>query len=178
MTNRNRRFSGRPTRRTSGRHGRLVWVNADVNEIPVAGILGIRDLLTAADAFMTFDTTIITTIIESMSHTYNSVAPAGTRSARVALQTGPVASFASNFASLFVNSIGPPWMYLASEVHNITGVQVQELDLVPNPPTVVKSKRRFKENNNTLWLIHQTVHPAADTNLQLLGYVRTLLRIP
>ncbi len=41
-----------------------------------------------------------------------------------------------------------------------------------------KAKRRFRENNSTLFLLHQNVIAGSDTSVTLDGMVRTLIHIP
>ena len=178
MTNRNRRSFGRPGRRTSGRHARLVWVNENVNEIVVPNTKAARDLLTAAKDFMTFDTTIIETIVTDLTWSFDSIAPSGKRQMRLALQIAPSAMDSDDFSFLFADSVGSPWMGVFGETRNLSGVQTQNFEFTKNGVLRFSSKRRFRENESTLFLIYQSLSPAVDTSNTLDGMIRTLLRIP
>ncbi len=176
MTNRNRRSTRRNTR--SGRTGRLVWVNHDVNEIPVANTLGIRNILANAKDFMLFDTTVVSIIIENLTWTFDSVAPAGTRRMAVALLQGKDTLDIADFTNLLVDGVGPAYMLLLGKTLNLSGVQPQTIQITPDEPVHIKAKRRFKENDQTIFLLHQNTTPAADTAQQLTGLIRTLIYVP
>jgi len=163
-----------PRRRT----GRLVWVNNDVNLIPTVSGVNLTAILTNAPDFMLFNTTIVTVIIQSLVFTYDSIAPAGTRRFFIGLRTAPELIDAVDFPNPLTDGVGPPWMAVLHNAHNVSGVAPQTLNLTPNGPVVVKAKRRFKQNNETLFLHTQSVSPAVDTNPLLSGFIRTLLYIP
>jgi len=74
---------------TRKRTGRNVWVNNDVNLSPTLNAFELKDILENAPDFMTFDTTIVSVIIESLNFTYDSLAPAGVRRMAIALIVAP-----------------------------------------------------------------------------------------
>ena len=174
MARRPARFRG-PRRRT----GRNVWVNHDVNQIPIGNQLGTKDLLTgAAKDFMLFDTTVVRTIIQNLTWTFDSLAPAGTRRMAVAMLQGHTNLDQADFSNLLVDDVGPAYLGILSRTINVSGVAPVTLEITPPEPVIWKSQRRFKENNQTIWLLHQNITPAADTNQQLTGYIRMLIHIP
>jgi len=120
-------------------------------------------------------------IIPSLKFSIISSAVVGVREIRIALQTGLSTLDPVDFESLFANSIGPPWMYvtgngfLSSAIQTIT-LHTHGADNGGIPR--IKAQRRFKENDSTLWLIHENRAEAGDTVLSLKGLIRVLLRIP
>jgi len=173
MTNRNRRrFT--PRRRT----GRDVWVNHDLNEIPVPNTVQIKNLLLPAPDFMTFDTTVNTIIVEDIHWGFDSLAPAGLR--RLALGfvvlrtgTGPGGAPAP-----LTDGVGPPWMGMLHASENLSGVAPQNISVIKGDPIRFKAKRRFRENESSVFLVYQTISPGADTNQTLSGVIRILIHIP
>ncbi len=139
-------------------------------------------MLTAAADFMTFDTTIVSVIIPDLTITAQVDDSGGTLNFRVALMVAPEAMDADDFQPLFADSIGPPWMWV-NGVHALAVIN----SLVTAPlaggvhgPARIKSKRRFKENNVTLFLLQQNVVEAGTnlSNFRLSGMIRTLIHIP
>ena len=178
MTTRNRR--SRRSRGSQRRTGRNVWVNHDVNEIPVVNTLTTRNLLVNAKDFMLFDTTIVNVIIEDLKWTFTSTSTSGTRRLAIALITGMDTLDAADFSSLYLDDVGPPYMVLLTKTIRVddAGSLPHNVDITPQGPVVVKAKRRFKENDATLWLIIQQLGPATDPNQELSGIIRTLIHIP
>jgi len=176
MTNRNRRSTG--SRRTRRRTGRNVWVNHDVNATPVVNSLSLLDIMQNAPDFMVFDTTVVSVIIESLNYSYVSIAPAGVRRISVGIMALHEGIDASDISPILVDGVGPPWMVLLENSHSISGLTVQNLSLTPTGPIHIKAKRRFRENETTLFLVIQSNHIAADTVPALIGIIRTLIHIP
>ena len=164
--------------RSRGRTGRNVWVNENINEIVVINGIQIRDILGSAEQFMTFDTTVQEVIVTDLHYSFVSVAPAGVRNFRCALIVGSKLLDAADFQVLFADSLGPAWMGVWGNHVSVTGVDVQNLPLTPREGLRFHSKRRFRENNDTVWFVFQNVAPATDTTPLLSGMFRTLIHIP
>ncbi len=179
MTTRNRR-SGRRSRGTRRRTGRNVWVNHDLNEVPVVNTLTTRNLLVNAKDFMLFDTTIVSVIIEDLHWSFTSTTTSGTRRLAIAMLTGLDTLDAADFTSLFVDDVGPAYMVLLTKTLRVddAGSLPHNVNITPQGPITLRAKRRFKENDATLWLLIQQVGPATDPNQELSGLVRTLIHIP
>ena len=178
MTNRNR--ARRPAARTQARRtGRNVWVNENINAVLVQNSIQAIDCLSAAADFMTFDTTLETVIVPDMAYTLTTTTGAGKRQIRCAFIVGPSTMDADDFQAPFADSIGPPWLgVFGSTAHLANGVLFTSTLAGPGFPIRYKARRRFRENNSTLFLLVQTLSVQADTNIALDGMVRTLLHIP
>ncbi len=177
MTNRNRsRAPRRPRRRT----GRLVWVNRHIESGMAVDTLLSLDMLTAASEFMVFDTTIVAVVINDLVLRLTTDATSGLRQVRCALVTGKDTLDAADFDdSLFANSIGPSYMWFGGNSLQTAAISNVTLPLTPvGEPVLVKSSRRFRENNQTLWLVAENRVNAGDSALQLNGHLRALIRIP
>ena len=174
--------SYRPRKGSQRRSGRNVWVNENINSVPVGNSLGIIDCLTAAQDFMTFDTTIQRIVIPAFNWAFLSDATVGMREIRFALEVGKATLDAADFTSLFSDNIGPPWMYTWGRSIKINGAAAVTVDFsnagVQGGPIDVKSKRRFRENESTLFLVNQNLSPGTDVEQSINGLVRTLLYIP
>jgi len=175
MTSRRRSTRSRGTRRRTGRN---VWVNHDVNTTPAVNSLGLLNIMQNAPDFMTFDTTVVSIVVVSLQYSYVSIAPAGIRRISVAFQAMHEGIDAADITPTLTDGVGPPYMGVLHASHSISGLTVQNLDLTPQGPVVFKSKRRFRENETTLFMINQSVHVATDTTPALTGFIRTLLHIP
>ncbi len=179
MTTRQRR-SGRRTG-TRRRTGRRVWVNENINAIPVDNSIFSIDLLTSAAEFMTFDTTIVHVVITDLTFSFQVDDSGGLINSRFALIVAPSLMDVDDFQPLFADSIGPPWMYVKG-LHTQAPVNsVIALNFTAsNGPIHVKAKRRFKENNSTLFMLFQNIVEGGTTLSQehLSGMTRTLLHIP
>ncbi len=177
MTTRNRRSTRRSS--TRRRTGRDVWVNFDVNQVLTLGNIASFDLLVGAAEFMVFDSTIQAVIIEHLDYSYVSVAPAGIRRIAVGFMTGLNTLDSIDFTGPLVDGVGPAWMGMLGASHSVSGLTVQNLTMTPAGPITLKSKRRFRENDATLWMVTQNNHNIAiDTSLALTGLIRILLHIP
>ena len=176
-TPRNRRF-GRGISRAR-RTGRNVWVNENINEIPVDNTIAAINFLTQAKDFMKFDTTIVSVVVTDLNFSFQKLTQ-GVVDFRYALMVAPDTMDNDDFQTLFADSVGSPWMYM-SGLHGLVPDQgIASFQFAGGPDTVrIKAKRRFRENNSTLWLIHQNVVTVGSTiNENLGGMVRTLLHIP
>jgi len=174
-TQRRRGFRGGSRRRRTGRD---VWVNHDLNEIPLVNGIGNKDLLIPAPDFMTFDTTINSVILEDIHFSYDSLAPAGLRRFAIGLVVLKENLGSANMPVILQDGVGPPWLGMLHAAGNISGVAPQNINLTPNGPVIFKAKRRFRENDSTLYLVFQSVSPAADTAPLLSGIIRILIHIP
>ncbi len=177
MTNRKR--SGRRTG-TRRRTGRNVWVNQNISFSPADNALTVAPMLTPAAEFMIFDTTIVHTIITSLNWTGQIDDSGGLIQMAIALVTALDTADAADFQTLFLDSIGPTWLYYNRVGSRESINAVFNIPLTPVGAIHVKAKRRFKENNTTLFLLVQTVIEAG-TNVSsdlLSGMVRTLIHIP
>ncbi len=178
MTTRNRRSGRRSgTRRRTGRN---VWVNQSLNfPLSGGGITAVNLLDSAAD-FMTFDTTIVAVIVTDLHVSYEILGSGGFVSVRVALQTAPSMMDSADFETLFINSIGPPWMWTRGRTSRNSIGDLVNLDFTPTEGTRIKAKRRFRENDSTLFLVIQSLLEAGTTidNANMIGMFRTLLHIP
>ena len=176
MTQRNRPRS-RPAR--AQRRGRRVWVNENINSVPADNTIEAIDCLTAAADFMTFDTTIEAVIIPDMAYSFQKLT-AGVVDFRMALIVGPTTLDNDDFQTLFADSIGAPWLGVWGAHARIPDQGLLTFALAAGFDVIrVKAKRRFRENDSTLWLVIQNVVTSGTTiNENLGGMVRTLLHIP
>ncbi len=178
MTMRKRRSGRRGgTRR---RTGRLVWVNENINLIPVENSTLITDLLSAAADFMTFDTTIVTVVITDLVFSYQVDVSGGLVNARFALTVARSLIDQVDLQTPFASSIGPPWLYVKGKHSQDPINSVVNQDFCESGPIIVRAKRRFKENNSTLWMHFQNVVEGETdiSGVHLSGMTRTLLYIP
>ena len=177
MTNRNRRPPMRRPRRTS----RKVWVNSQIDNILLVDTIVSIDLLSGvAQQFMLFDSTILGVVITDLSFTFDSEASASIRQMRWALETGKNTLDSADFQSLLASSIGPTWLHVGGATINLAAAaQSVSLDLLKGDSTLhVKAKRRFRENDATLWFIIENNLSAGDVNISVKGLFRTLLLVP
>ncbi len=176
MTNRNRRQARRPARRSS----RLVWVNENINSVLVDDSLIVIDLLTNAQNFMLFDTTIVSVIVEDLHYSFEMSMTESLVDLRVALIVAPSTMDGDDFQNVFADSIGPPWLGMLGGHERVPNGGTGNINLTPAGPIKFKAKRRFRENNSTLFMIIQNVvgPGGATTDENFSGFVRTLLRIP
>jgi len=174
MTQRNRRSRSRGRRRS----GRMVWVNHDLNLVLAPNTIQLQNLLVNAPDFMLFDSTIQTVIIEDLSFTFDSLAPAGLRRIAIGLIVAQELIDPDDLAAPLVDGTGPGWLGMLTTALNLSGVAPQNMSLTPHGPQRFNAKRRFRENDVTLHMQMQNVTPASDTNLKLSGIIRTLLHIP
>ena len=175
MTNRNRR-PARTARR--GRTGRNVWINENINAVVQPNNIQILDLITQAGDFMTYDTTITEVIVTDLHWSFTSIAPSGLRQMRCALIVAPKLMDAADFQVPFGDHIGSPWMGMWGNHLKLSGVDVFNIPLTPIGGLRFHAKRRFRENDSTLWLIFQNVSAGTDTDNLLSGMTRTLVHIP
>ena len=177
MTNRNTtRRRSQPARRT----GRNVWVNQSFNATLVIDGLAQVNLLTVAQDFMTFDTTVVQVVITVFNYAVLTGPTVGTREIRYALILAPINMDASDHSTLFTDTIGPPYMYTGGDAFR-TGAAGQlnlSLILANGGPIVAKSKRRFRENDSSVFLLLDNESEADDTQLVVTGWARVLIHIP
>ncbi len=175
MTNRNRR----PRAARPARSARMVWVNARVSVAPTVSTLGAEDLLAGAQEFMKFDTTILGVVITRIAFSLDSNA-VGRKDFACALEVGKDTLDSLDFENPLVSSIGPAWLWHGIVTQPLPIADNQNLVVVTGADgaTMVKAKRRFRENDATLWFIHNNATNGADDNLALQAYFRILLRIP
>ncbi len=142
--------------------------------------IAIVNLLAGADNFMTFDTTIVETIIPVLNFSCTTNATDAIRGIRVALLVAPSTHDASDMTRLFTDSIGPPWMWFAGDELRTNAIGKLNLSLAFSSAGAIraKSKRRFRENESTLFLVIDNQTESGDTILFLSGFCRTLIHIP
>ncbi len=178
MTSRNRspRRTSAPRRRT----GRNVWVNTSLAAGLVANSTVAIGLLGGAADFMTFDTTIVGVIIPDLTLMGVNSGSVSQFRTRWALQIAPTTMDSDDFQVPDADSIGPPWMHVKGKALNILASAPFTLDYVEGQSEIrVKAKRRFRENDSTLFMVFQSVASGGvPTSLSLVGMVRTLLHIP
>jgi len=179
MTQRNNRFRGRPARRR-GRTGRNVWVNTNVNSTLAPDAVQILDLLTPAADFMTFDTTVVSVIVVNLHYSFASLGPDHNVHIACGLLTAIDTMDANDAPIPLEDNIGPPWMGLLMKSERVSGVASQNIPLTPNSEALrFQAKRRFRENNSTVWLVMQSSNAGiADSGITLDGIIRVLIHIP
>jgi len=177
MTTRNR---GRPRARQSRRQGRNVWVNNNVNSVLGISSISILDLLLPAEEFMKFDTTVVSIVVTGLNLAWDAIDDAGTGNRHIAVGffRGLRTLDAADAPLLLVDSIGAPWMGTLWASTSLTGVQRANLNLTPSGPVQFKAKRRFAENDSTIWMAIQNFSSINDLNIELSGLIRTLIYIP
>ncbi len=173
MPSRNRRRA--PTR--GKRTGRNVWVNTNVNSVFGINTTITVDLLLPADSFMEFDSTVQSIVIPGLTWSLSTNGVANYNCA-VAFIAAPRAMDPDDFVSPLSDNIGPPWMGLLWASNRFSGIQAETLQLVDIGGMRFKSKRRFRENNTTIWMVAQNVGDAGSDEGTLDGLVRILLHIP
>jgi len=128
---------------------------------------------------MTFDSTISAIVIPDMAATGSAAASNGKRQWRIAFQVAPSTMDLDDFQALYADSIGAPWMGMYGVTANIVANALYTFDLTGGIPQRLRAKRRFRENDSTLWMIYQNLSASgADFALALDGMVRTLIHIP
>jgi len=178
MTNRNRP----PPRRRTGprRTGRNVWVNDLVSAALTVDAIALIDLLSTAADFMLFDTTIVRIVQSHMAISGRHDNTNGVRAAAVAYFVGPALLDADDIDRIMVSSIGSPWMWHRMNSAVFGNTAAGDFTFLMNSDSALRigAKRRFKENDSTLWLAVENQTAAGDTNLRVDGFVRTLIHIP
>ena len=178
MTN---RVNRRPRRTAPRRTGRYVWVNTSFNTVITDDTVSALALLGAAADFMTFDTTIVQVVIPDLS-LVGDIATATTNiTARMAFQIAPTLMDPDDFQPPVADSIGPPWMYTIGHSARILASTSFSINFVSQAGGIIriKAKRRFRENDSTLFLVLQVATAGGDAaNMALIGMTRVLLYIP
>ena len=129
---------------------------------------------------MTFDTTVVHVVIPDLAATFTVESSGGQIDFRFALITANNGMDVADFTQLFLSSIGPSWLYVGgAHIDSVINAKIV-LNFTSSGPIHVRAKRRFKENNETLWMLVQNVVEGgttlADTHWS--GMTRTLLHIP
>ncbi len=130
---------------------------------------------------MTFDTTIVAVIIPDLDFVFDITVAITNVRTRWYLQTAPTTMDTDDFQVPDSDSIGPPWMYVMGNAARVVNNASVSFDYVAKAggPIRVKAKRRFKENDSTLFMVFQNVVSGGSlTNGFLSGMIRTLLYIP
>jgi len=162
-----------------GRTSRRVWVNTLINTTVVIDTVQIVDLLGGAENFMLFDSTILGVKIPWLSYTMVTSATVAIREFAYYLITGLATLDAVDFTPPRTTGVGPAMMhfggisFLSGAIANVTSNLVSGVETVD-----IKAKRRFKENDTSLFLVMENASEVGDTAIQLSGYIRTLLLIP
>ena len=175
MTTRNRRPP-----RTRARTSRRVWVNQNVETALTVNTRQIIDVLQAAPEFMLFDTTILRVILAPLFFTTITTVTQGIREVRYSLFIGTELLDSDDSPTLFNNTIGADHMHVGGSGALFSSTtQLVTFDLTEGIEHIdVKAKRRFRENDSTLWLLVENEGVAGDVGLRMDGYVRTLLHVP
>ena len=180
-----RRFARfRRRRGVRRRNGRNVWVNEQFEvTLTPASTTVVADLLTSAADFMTFDTTIVSVLLTGLTVRWNTDdVTQQRREVGMGLMVAPATMDNIDFPSPISDNVGAPWMW-----HNYGSAVFQNSTHFfaagptgqgQNGVVHVRAQRRFRENNSTLWFVAETIQAGADTNAEITGYARTLLRIP
>ena len=173
------RRASRPRRGAPRRTGRNVWVNDNLSVTLSDNSLIAVPLLTDAVDFMTFDTTIVAVIINEMTMSGQKLT-SGRVTARAALMIAPDTMDSDDFQALITNSIGPPWMWVGSITERVADQAIFNFEFANSRfPVRVKAKRRFRENDSTLFLVFQNaLENGSIISENLQGMVRTLIHIP
>ena len=175
MTSRNR------TRRGKSRTGRFVWANDTVSSALAIDTNLIIPLLVSAENFMKFDTTVTRVVIPQFSVTANLAAVNEERRFRWAIFTGQENLDSDDVAGLFSDTIGMPWMATGGLTALFAATaQSATFDMVQANGSVIdiKAKRRFRENDQILWLQVQNQVATGDADILVSAFIRTLLWIP
>jgi len=177
MTNRNRRNSRNTTRRRSGRN---VWVNNSFNATLVPDALAQVNITQGAMDFMTFDTTVVQVIISVFNYAVLTNANIGTRELRYALILAPSNMDSSDHDTLFSDTIGAPYMFTGGDAFRTGAAGQLNLSMVLSNggPIIAKAKRRFRENDSSVFLLLDNESDPGDTSLTVTGWARTLIHIP
>jgi len=141
------------------------------------------DLLTAAGDFMLFDTTIVGVRISQLTLTLTGGASTQLKTFGASLLVGPTELDQQDVTSPIIDSIGPSWLWHGFASVRVPAAAEATLNIVTSAQgqggLLVKAQRRFRENNATLFLlVVYTDGGAVDTNIQVDGFIRTLIRIP
>ena len=178
MTNRNvRRRVSRPGR---SRTARRVWVNEELATTLTINTIQIVDLMTAAVDFMKFDATILGVILSGVTISWDAAATLGINRFGITLEIGKDTLDSADMESPLQTGIGPPWMFQQTAIFRQAAAAVTvNQGFGPVGDVIrIKSKRRFRENDATLWLTVENSMVAGATNIQLNGMARTLLLVP
>jgi len=131
---------------------------------------------------MIFDSTIVAVRISSLNISMTTVVTLGQRMAGAAIMVGHENLDSADIAEHPLDSsIGPPWMWHAMGQLSLGQISRLNLPLVSSVEAngvSVRANRRFRENNQTLWMIVTLNVDASDTAPLANGFVRTLIRIP
>ena len=180
MTQRRRSAPRAVRRRTS----RKVWITTVVqNALQVVAATNVIDLMTIAPDFMTFDTTILRVEIPFLEMHFSIGTGLGFRGVYWGLLVAPKTMDFDDFQNVGTTHIGPPYLHVGAVGLEIPAGQpagtIQNLLLSDTRnPVQVKTKRRFRENDSTLWLIMRNVSVSGDTDITAEGLFRILLNIP
>ncbi len=173
---RGRRSQRTPRARTS----RRVWANSTIATSLTVDAIQIIDMLAIADDFMLFDSTILSVLMTDLFVSFDAAAVLETRQFQIALLTGKNTLDSDDFLSLFASNIGPPYMWRTGKQARLAAsVQAVTVDFTEGAHEIrIKAKRRFTENDETLWFVVQNNMNAGDSNVVLSGTCRVLLHIP
>ena len=173
-------------RRTRGparaaRAARRVWVNTKVNKSLTIDSVDILDLLTGvAETWMLFDSTILSIKIPWLSYSMEAAAVNAVRELAWYLITGKSTLDAVDFTPPRTSGVGPSMLYCGGSSARLAATaQSFTIDLTEGTPTIdINTMRRFKENDETLWLVIENASEAGDASFLVSGLVRTLLLVP
>ena len=174
-----RRRSGRRggTRRRTGRN---VWVNEHIGVALPPNSFSFTELLTEAAEFMVFDTTVVHIVIPAFFIQATFLVSDGLVTTRYAIIKASKLADGDDFEQLFIDSIGPPWLgVFGGSITGDPGPHGLNIAGGGAPVLHFKAKRRFTENNDTLWLLMQSANSGGATGTTTVeAMVRTLIHIP
>ena len=175
-----RRRTGSRRRSTSRRTGRNVWVNMDIEQAIIDNSIIAVPILAPASEFMTFDTTIVQVLVVDLTMTFEVETSGGYIRSRVAILTGHDSLVSADFQAPIASSIGPTWMWTSSRTARFALNSVATMAHITDQAARIKAKRRFKENNSTLYLVSEfRAEGGTSTGTAFLhAFIRTLIHIP
>ncbi len=159
----------------------MVWVNQKISNSMVSDVVSSVGLLGAASDFMLFDTTIMAVRISHLQVSFDGNATTAIKEYAAALIVGNEQLDSTDFDSLLNTSIGAAWMWHGLVTLRTPGPSITNLNIVSNFTSglLVKAKRRFRENNQDLFLVSEYNDGGqVDTTIIQRGFVRILIRIP
>ena len=155
--------------------GRTVWVNKyfTFGGLTATGANQV-DLLSEADRSLTLGATIVSVKGQIVMHVEDPQAT-GSWDWRQALYIADIAQ--TTFPNLIDDALQPSWLwhnygFWGGGSANISTAHHEVITLD------VKSKRRFRENNKTLWFLNSVVETGVSSSLSIRLYTRTLLYVP
>ncbi len=129
---------------------------------------------------MMFDSTILGVKIPWLSYSMEAAATNAVREIAYYLITGKSTLDSVDFTVPRASGVGPAMLHCGGNSARLPATAASfSIDLRGGIETIdIRAKRRFKENEETLWMVIENASEAGDTVLKLNGLVRTLLLVP